>query len=123
MKLLIVVSRLLTGFDVPTATYIHIDKQMRDHGLFQAICRVIRLDGEDKDYGYVVDYKDLSKNIETALEDYTPGAFDSCDAADVERLISSRAEKAGEDLMPARDAWFGLLDPVEQSEGDDQVLA
>ncbi len=123
MKLLIVVSRLLTGFDAPTATYIYIDKQMRDHGLFQAICRVNRLDGDDKDYGYVVDYKDLFKNIETAVEDYTSGAFDAFDAADVEGLISSRAEKAGVDLMTARDAWFGLLDPVEQPKGDDEILA
>lgn len=123
MKLLIVVSRLLTGFDAPTATYIYIDKQMRDHGLFQAICRVNRLDGDDKDYGYVVDYKDLFQNIETAVEDYTSGAFDAFDAADVEGLISSRAEKAGEDLMTARDAWFGLLDPVEQPKGDEQILA
>ncbi len=123
MKLLIVVSRLLTGFDAPTATYIYIDKQMRDHGLFQAICRVNRLDGDDKDYGYVVDYKDLFKNIETAVDDYTSGAFDAFDAADVEGLISSRAEKAGEDLMTARDAWFGLLDPVEQPKGDAQILA
>lgn len=123
MKLLIVVSRLLTGFDAPTATYIYIDRQMRDHGLFQAICRVNRLDGDDKDYGYVVDYKDLFRNIETAVEDYTSGAFDAFDAADVEGLISSRAEKAGVDLMTARDAWFGLLDPVEQPKGDEQVLA
>ncbi|PWB59484.1 MAG: restriction endonuclease subunit R, partial [Nitrosomonadales bacterium] len=52
MKLLIVVDKLLTGFDAPSATYLYIDKQMRDHGLFQAICRVNRLDGESKDYGY-----------------------------------------------------------------------
>ncbi|KAA0571577.1 HsdR family type I site-specific deoxyribonuclease [Azospirillum sp. B21] len=123
MKLLIVVSRLLTGFDAPTATYIYIDKQMRDHGLFQAICRVNRLDGDDKNYGYVVDYKDLFKNIEAAVDDYTSGAFDAFDAADVEGLISSRAEKAGEDLTTARDAWFGLLDPVDQPKGDEQVLA
>lgn len=123
MKLLIVVSRLLTGFDAPTATYIYIDKQMRDHGLFQAICRVNRLDGDDKDYGYVVDYKDLFKSIETAVEDYTSGAFDAFDAADIEGLVSSRAEKAGEDLTTAREAWFGLLDLVEQPQGDDEVLA
>jgi type I restriction enzyme, R subunit len=40
MRLLIVVDKLLTGFDAPAATYLYIDKQMRDHGLFQAICRV-----------------------------------------------------------------------------------
>lgn len=58
MKLLIVVARLLTGFDAPPATYLYIDENMQDHGLFQTICRVNRLDGEDKEYGYVVDYKD-----------------------------------------------------------------
>ncbi|XDE64442.1 hypothetical protein AB3M80_11710 [Arthrospira platensis BEA 1257B] len=47
MRLLIVVDKLLTGFDAPPATYLYIDKTMRDHGLFQAICRVNRLDGED----------------------------------------------------------------------------
>ncbi|MCK5509700.1 MAG: HsdR family type I site-specific deoxyribonuclease, partial [Desulfobacterales bacterium] len=49
MKLLIVVDKLLTGFDAPSATYLYIDKSMRDHGLFQAICRVNRLDGDDKE--------------------------------------------------------------------------
>jgi type I restriction enzyme R subunit len=57
MKLLIVVDKLLTGFDGPPATYLYIDKQMRDHGLFQAICRVNRLGGEDKEYGYIIDYQ------------------------------------------------------------------
>ncbi|MFY9822909.1 MAG: HsdR family type I site-specific deoxyribonuclease [Thermoanaerobaculia bacterium] len=59
MKLLVVVDKLLTGFDAPPCTYLYIDKSMQDHGLFQAICRVNRLDGEDKDFGYIVDYKDL----------------------------------------------------------------
>ena len=67
MKLLIVVDKLLTGFDAPPATYLYIDKQMRDHGLFQAICRVNRLDGDDKEYGYIVDYKDLFKCLEGAV--------------------------------------------------------
>jgi type I restriction enzyme, R subunit len=66
LKLLIVVDKLLTGFDAP-ATYLYIDKQMRDHGLFQAICRVNRLDGDDKDYGYIIDYKDLFKSLEGAV--------------------------------------------------------
>jgi len=69
MKLLIVVDKLLTGFDAPPATYLYIDKQMRDHGLFQAICRVNRLDGDDKEYGYIIDYKDLFKSLEGAMHD------------------------------------------------------
>ena len=79
MKLLIVVDKLLTGFDAPSATYLYIDKQMRDHGLFQAICRVNRLDGDDKEYGYIIDYKDLFKSLEGAVTDYTSGALDGYD--------------------------------------------
>ncbi len=123
MKLLIVVSRLLTGFDAPTATYIYIDKQMRDHGLFQAICRVNRLDSEDKDFGYIVDYKDLFRNIESAVEDYTSEAFDAFEKEDVEGLISDRADEAHNDLLTARDAWLGLMDAVEQPKGDDEIFA
>ena len=64
MQLLIVVDKLLTGFDAPCCTYLYIDKSMQDHGLFQAICRTNRLDGDDKDFGYIVDYKDLFKKVE-----------------------------------------------------------
>lgn len=59
MKLLIVVDKLLTGFDAPSATYLYIDKNMVNHNLFQAICRVNRVNGEEKDYGYIIDYQDL----------------------------------------------------------------
>ena len=89
MKVLIVVDRLLTGFDAPSATYLYIDKKMRDHGLFQAICRVNRLD-KDKDFGYIIDYKDLFKNIEGAVEDYTTGAFDDFDKEDITGLLKDR---------------------------------
>ncbi|MEM7038942.1 MAG: HsdR family type I site-specific deoxyribonuclease, partial [Bacteroidota bacterium] len=64
MKLLIVVDKLLTGFDAPAATYLYIDKSMQDHGLFQAICRVNRLHTRDKEFGYIVDYEDLFKSLE-----------------------------------------------------------
>src|SRR5437660_2114028 len=101
MKLLIVVDKLLTGFDAPPATYLYIDKQMRDHGLFQAICRVNRLDGEDKDYGYIIDYKDLFRSLEGAVNDYTSGAFDGYDTEDVAGLLENRLEKAREDLEAA----------------------
>ncbi|MFY0535941.1 type I restriction enzyme subunit R domain-containing protein [Nannocystis pusilla] len=94
MKLLIVVDKLLTGFDAPPATYLYIDKQMRDHGLFQAICRVNRLDGDDKDFGYIVDYKDLFKSLEGAVADYTSGALDGYDKDDVAGLLEDRVGKA-----------------------------
>ena len=88
MRLLIVVDKLLTGFDAPSATYLYIDKKMQDHGLFQAICRVNRLDGDDKDYGYIVDYRDLFNSLETAITDYTSGALDGYEKKDIEGLLS-----------------------------------
>jgi type I restriction enzyme R subunit len=113
MKLLIVVDKLLTGFDAPPATFLYIDKQMRDHGLFQAICRVNRLDGEDKDYGYIIDYKDLFKSLEGAVSDYTSGALDGYDKEDVAGLLENRLAKAREDLEEAREAIKALCEPVD----------
>ena len=113
MKLLIVVDKLLTGFDAPAATYLYIDKQMRDHGLFQAICRVNRLDGDDKEYGYIVDYKDLFKSLGTAIEDYTSGALDGYDKEDVAGLLVDRLQMARERLEEAREAIKALCEPVE----------
>lgn len=112
MKLLIVVDKLLTGFDAPPATYLYIDKQMRDHGLFQAICRVNRLDSEDKEYGYIIDYKDLFKSLENAVTDYTSGAFDAYDREDVLGLLSNRLEKAKEHLEETREAIKALCEAV-----------
>ncbi len=112
MKLLIVVDKLLTGFDAPSATYLYIDKQMRDHGLFQAICRVNRLDGEDKEYGYIIDYKDLFKSLERSIHDYTSGALDGYDAADVAGLLGDRLRKGRERLDEAREAVKALCEPV-----------
>src|SRR5690606_25861193 len=71
MKLLIVVSKLLTGFDAPPCSYIYIDKKMQDHTLFQAICRVNRLNTDDKDYGYIVDYMELFGRVTDAIDVYT----------------------------------------------------
>jgi type I restriction enzyme R subunit len=113
MKLLIVVDKLLTGFDAPSATYLYIDKQMRDHGLFQAICRVNRLDGEDKEYGYIIDYKDLFKSLATSVHDYTAGALNGYDAGDVAGLLQDRLGKARDHLDEAREAIKALCEPVD----------
>ena len=113
MKLLIVVDKLLTGFDAPPATYLYIDKQMQDHGLFQAICRVNRLDGEDKEYGYIVDYKDLFKSLEQSIKDYTGEAFAGYDVADVKGLLKDRLQQGRESLEEAREAVKAICEPVE----------
>lgn len=113
MRLLIVVDKLLTGFDAPSATYLYIDKQMRDHSLFQAICRVNRLDGDDKEYGYIVDYKDLFQRLEGAIGDYTSGALDGYDQADVAGLLSDRLEKARDRLEETLETVKALCEPVQ----------
>jgi type I restriction enzyme R subunit len=122
MKLLIVVDKLLTGFDAPSATYLYIDKSMRDHGLFQAICRVNRLDGEDKDYGYIIDYKDLFGSLESAVDDYTSAAFDSYDEKDVEGLLSSRLGKGKERLDDALETIKALCEPVIPPKGTKEYI-
>ena len=118
MKLLIVVDKLLTGFDATPATYLYIDKQMRDHGLFQAICRVNRLDGEDKEFGYIVDYKDLFNSLEGAVKDYTSGALDGYDKEDVAGLLEDRLDKSSERLEDALEAVRALCEPVEPPKDD-----
>jgi type I site-specific restriction-modification system R (restriction) subunit len=112
MKLLIVVDKLLTGFDAPSATYLYIDKHMRDHGLFQAICRVNRLDGEDKEYGYIIDYKDLFKSLEHSIQDYTSGALDGYEPEDVKGLLTDRLSQARQHLDEVREAVKALCEPV-----------
>jgi len=111
--LLIVVNKLLTGFDAPSATYLYIDKNMHDHGLFQAVCRVNRLDDDDKDYGYIIDYMDLFKSLESSYIDYTSGAFDAYEQSDVEGLLKDRLKKGKERLDEALEAIKALCEPVE----------
>ena len=113
MRLLIVVDKLLTGFDAPSATYLYIDKKMADHNLFQAICRVNRLDGEDKDYGYIIDYKDLFRSLDKAIKDFTAEAFDGYDEEDVAGLLKDRLKESKSDLDNALEAVRALCEPVK----------
>ena len=124
MRLLIIVDKLLTGFDAPPATYLYIDKRMQDHGLFQAICRVNRVDpavdanGPDaKEYGYIVDYKDLFKKIEGAYADYTGEALGGFDKEDVAGLLEDRLGKGREHLGEALERIRALCEPVEPPKG------
>jgi type I restriction enzyme R subunit len=117
MKLLIVVDKLLTGFDAPPCTYLYIDKSMQDHGLFQAICRTNRLDGDDKDFGYVVDYKDLFKKVENAIAVYTSELDHGAPGADPEVLVQDRLKLGRERLDAALEALELLCEPVEPPKG------
>lgn len=123
MKLLIVVDKLLTGFDAPSASYLYIDKSMRDHDLFQAICRVNRPDGEDKDYGYIVDYMDLFRNVQLAVSDYTTEAFDQYDKEDVEGLIKNRYDEAKSEMEGTLISLEALVENVDAPKADTDFIA
>ncbi len=113
LKLLIVVSKLLTGFDAPSCTYIYLDNELRDHNLFQAICRTNRLDGDDKDYGHIVDYKELFGNVQTAIAVYTSEELDTeaCgEGANIE--IKDWLKEGRAKLDAAREAIGHLCDPI-----------
>lgn len=123
MQLLIVVDKLLTGFDAPAATYLYIDKSMQDHGLFQAICRVNRLDTEDKDFGYIVDYRDLFGKLEQAITDYTSGAFDNFDKEDVLGLLKDRLQEGRHDFEETLETVRMLCEPVEPPRSSVEYIA
>lgn len=118
MKLLIVVDKLLTGFDAPSCTYLYIDKSMQDHGLFQAICRTNRLDGEDKDFGYIVDYKDLFKKVEKAISVYTSELDHEDVGADPDVMMQDRLAKGRERLDEALEALALICEPVQPPRGE-----
>ncbi len=141
MKLLIVVDKLLTGFDAPSATYLYIDKDMRDHNLFQAICRVNRLgtdlkaDKDDpnsatifthKDFGRIVDFKILFNNIKNAITQFNDpdGGLGGYDEADIEGLLEDAISKNRKRLNAALEAYQSLKGVWESKEikGADAVV-
>ncbi|MFN7188439.1 MAG: UvrB domain 3-containing protein, partial [Cyclobacteriaceae bacterium] len=118
MKLLFVVDKLLTGFDAPSCTYLYIDKNMQDHGLFQAICRVNRLDTDDKQFGYIVDYKNLFDDVKGAIAVYTSELeYDTFEQKDCDVLMQSRLEMGRERLDNALEEIALLCEPVLPPKG------
>jgi type I restriction enzyme, R subunit len=123
MKLLIVVDKLLTGFDAPSCSVLYIDKSMQDHGLFQAICRTNRLDGDDKPYGLIVDYKDLFKKVESAISVYSSDDLDhSSGGPDPDVLLQDRLKKAKERLDDALEQEALLAEPVAPPKDELAIL-
>ncbi len=112
-KLLIVVSKLLTGFDAPSCTYVYLDNEMHDHNLFQAICRTNRLDGDDKDYGYIVDFKELFHEVQNSISVYTSDELDIDEEGNTGNPIVKDWLKEGKKkLDESREALFYLCEPV-----------
>lgn len=123
LKLLIVVSKLLTGFDAPSCTYIYLDNELRDHNLFQAICRTNRLDGDDKDYGHIVDYKELFEKVQDSIAVYTSDELDIDEGGDDGNVTVKNWLKEGKaQLDAAREALRYLCEPVAMPRDMEQYL-
>jgi type I restriction enzyme R subunit len=122
-KLLIVVSKLLTGFDAPSCTYIYLDHELHDHTLFQAICRTNRLDGEDKTYGHIVDFKGLFHEVRQAIAVYSSDALDT-EAGGGDNNITLRdwIEEGRRQLELASEALRHLCEPVPPPREVEQFL-
>jgi type I restriction enzyme R subunit len=114
LKLLIVVSKLLTGFDAPSCTYIYLDNELHDHSLFQAICRTNRLDGDDKDYGHIVDFKELFGDVQHTLAVYNSDELDLDDGGDAENNVKLKSwlEEGRHQVESQREALRHLCEPV-----------
>jgi type I restriction enzyme R subunit len=111
MKLLIVVDMLLTGFDAPACTYLYLDKVMKDHGLFQAICRANRLDGEDKRYGHIVDYRGQFQQLADAVGVYSSDLVGE-DPSDLGIVILDRVASGKKRLDDSLESVRLLCEPV-----------
>jgi type I restriction enzyme, R subunit len=86
LDLLIVVDKLLTGFDAPRATVLYVDKPMKEHTLLQAIARVNRL-YEGKDYGLIIDYRGLLERLDEAMQMYSGAGLENFDPEDLKGAI------------------------------------
>ncbi len=86
VDILIVCSKLLTGFDAPLCQVLYIDKELKEHGLLQAIARTNRLH-EGKDYGLIVDYRGLIQELDDAVNMYSGAGLEQFDACDLKGTI------------------------------------
>ena len=110
IDILIVCSKLLTGFDAPICQVLYIDKELKEHGLLQAIARTNRL-YEGKDYGLIVDYRGLIEKLDTAMDMYSGAGLENFDSADLKGVVVDVMTAVG-DLRTAYTHLVDLFAPV-----------
>jgi type I restriction enzyme R subunit len=121
-EIIIVVDKLLTGFDAPRNTVLYLTRLLKDHTLLQAIARVNRLfDG--KDFGYIIDYRGVLQNLNRAFDLY--GKLEDFDLADLENAITDVAEEVQKLPQRHSDLWdvFKGIRHKQDEEQYEQLLA
>ena len=118
IDILIVCSKLLTGFDAPVCQVLYIDKELKEHGLLQAIARTNRL-YEGKDYGLIVDYRGLIENLDTAMDLYSGAGLENFDGGDLKGVVVdvlSSVAGLREAYTQITELFAGLKNPCDAEE-------
>ena len=110
IDILIVCSKLRTGFDAPLCQVLYIDKELKEHGLLQAIARTNRLH-EGKDYGLIVDYRGLIEKLDTAMDMYSGAGLENFDGGDLKGVVVDVMSAIG-NLRSAYTQLVELFAPV-----------
>lgn len=119
-EILIVVSKLLTGFDAPRNTVLYVCKALKEHNLLQAIARVNRLyedDGTEKQFGFIIDYEGLLGELDSALTTYS--AFEGYEAADLAGTVHDVREEIRK-LPQLHDQLWDMFKPVRNKKDMEQ---
>ncbi len=119
VDILIVCSKLLTGFDAPICQVLYIDKELKEHGLLQAIARTNRL-YEGKDYGLIVDYRGLIEKLDTAMDMYSGAGLENFDSGDLKGVVVDVMKAVG-DLRSAYTQLTDLFIPVAEKNDSEAV--
>lgn len=119
IDILIVCSKLLTGFDAPVCQVLYIDKELKEHGLLQAIARTNRL-ADGKDYGLIIDYRGLIKKLDDALEIYSGAGLENFDRGDLKGVVVDIMMAIGK-LRDAYSHLIALFKKISFSLGEDEL--
>lgn len=123
IDILIVCSKLLTGFDAPVCQVLYIDKELKEHGLLQAIARTNRL-YKGKDYGLIVDYRGLIQKLDTAMNMYSGAGLENYDGADLSGAIvdvMSVVSELREAYSQLCDLFIGVRNKIDTNEYEDKL--
>lgn len=119
IDILIVCSKLLTGFDAPRTQVLYIDKELKDHSLLQAIARTNRL-YEGKDFGLIVDYRGLINNLDSAMETYSGSGLEQFDSADIKGIIVDVMACTGR-LREAHSHLCDIFSTIKNKEDTEEI--